>query len=172
MTVAADYSALNMGALLVQRQAYNCVLNVLQAHAAAVQEFRSVVPDGKISINLNSDWGEPYNPSSEADKVRGRSLSFVYSQKACAPDSHQPKPMAPGKTLVVNAIEHLGQNTLTRGRVPKTSEQDSTVLWACFAGSSRAHGGVLAGDLCGPNLPRGLAGVCQVAHILHSKNYT
>ena len=52
----------------VQRQAYNCVFNVLQAHAAAVQEFRSAMPDGKISINLNCDWGEPYS-SSEADKV-------------------------------------------------------------------------------------------------------
>ena len=70
MAVAADCSSLEMGALLVQRQAYNCVFNVLQAHAAAVQEFRSVVPDGRISINLNSDWGEPYNPSSDADKVR------------------------------------------------------------------------------------------------------
>ena len=79
MTIAAGDSALNMGALLVQRQAYNCVFNVLQAHAAAVQEFRSVVPDGKISINLNSDWGEPYNPSSDADKVRGRSFVICVS---------------------------------------------------------------------------------------------
>lgn len=56
-------------ASVVQRQAYNCVHNVLQAHAAAVQEFRAIVPDGKISINLNSDWGEPYSASSPADKV-------------------------------------------------------------------------------------------------------
>ena len=42
--------------------------NVLQAHAAAVQEFRLAVPGGKISINLNCDWGEPYS-NSEADKV-------------------------------------------------------------------------------------------------------
>ncbi len=65
---------LNVRTVLVQRQAYNCVFNVLQAHAAAVQEFRAIVPDGKISINLNSDWGEPYNPNSAADKVRGRCL--------------------------------------------------------------------------------------------------
>ena len=53
----------------LQRQAYNCVHNVLKAHAAAVQEFRTIVPGGKISINLNSDWGEPYSKSSPADKV-------------------------------------------------------------------------------------------------------
>ncbi|CAK0738170.1 hypothetical protein CVIRNUC_001004 [Coccomyxa viridis] len=55
------------------RQAYNCVYNVLQAHAAAVQEFRSAVPDGKISINLNSDWGEPYS-SSAADKAAAQRM--------------------------------------------------------------------------------------------------
>ena len=60
---------LDLDALLVQRQAYNCAHNVLQAHAAAVQEFRRIVPGGKISINLNSDWGEPYSQSSPADKV-------------------------------------------------------------------------------------------------------
>jgi len=60
----------------MQRQAYNCVHNVLQAHAAAVQEFRTVVPDGKISINLNSDWGEPSNKNSEADKVSLSSLNL------------------------------------------------------------------------------------------------
>ncbi len=53
----------------MQRQAYNCVHNVLKAHAAVVQEFRTIVPGGKISINLNSDWGEPYSASSPADKV-------------------------------------------------------------------------------------------------------
>ena len=54
----------------MQKQAYNCVHNVLQAHAAAVQVFRAIVPAGKISINLNSDWGEPYSKSSPADKVK------------------------------------------------------------------------------------------------------
>ena len=63
-----------MTACIVQRQAYNCVYNVLQAHAAAVQEFRSAVPEGKISINLNCDWGEPYS-NSEADKVLAFSIS-------------------------------------------------------------------------------------------------
>jgi beta-glucosidase len=51
------------------RQAYSCVIHVLEAHAAAVREFRSIVPDGRISINLNCDWGEPYT-SSQQDKVR------------------------------------------------------------------------------------------------------
>ena len=42
--------------------------NVLRAHAAAVAEFRRLVPGGRISMNLNGDWGEPYTQS-EADKV-------------------------------------------------------------------------------------------------------
>lgn len=33
--------------------------NVLQAHAAAVKQFRALVPGGKISINLNCDWAQP-----------------------------------------------------------------------------------------------------------------
>ena len=42
--------------------------NVLRAHAAAVQRFRALVPAGKISINLNCDFGTPYS-SSQADQV-------------------------------------------------------------------------------------------------------
>ena len=42
--------------------------NVLNAHAAAVARFRKTQIDGKISINLNSDWSEPFSESSE-DKV-------------------------------------------------------------------------------------------------------
>ncbi|CAL5223968.1 g6575 [Coccomyxa viridis] len=57
-----------------QRQAYNCVHNVLKAHAAVVQEFRTIVPGGKISINLNSDWGEPYSASSPADKAAAQRM--------------------------------------------------------------------------------------------------
>jgi hypothetical protein len=92
LTVAADYSAFDMGAFLVQRQAYNCVFNVLQAHASAVQEFRSVVPDGKISINLNSDWGEPYNPSSDADKVRPLWCHFCVHRKPAHLTATSPSP--------------------------------------------------------------------------------
>ena len=43
--------------------------NVLRAHAAAVAEFRRLVPGGRISMNLNGDWAEPYTQS-DADKVR------------------------------------------------------------------------------------------------------
>lgn len=39
--------------------------NVLNAHAAAVARFRKVQIDGKISINLNSDWAEPFSDSQE-----------------------------------------------------------------------------------------------------------
>ena len=55
--------------------------NVLQAHAAAVQEFRLAVPGGKISINLNCDWGEPYS-NSEADKVLAFPMT-VFGNGAC-----------------------------------------------------------------------------------------
>ena len=55
--------------MLSQAAAYRCVHNVLAAHAAAVQRFRELVPRGKISINLNCDFGTPYS-SSAADQVR------------------------------------------------------------------------------------------------------
>ena len=42
--------------------------NVLRAHAAAVAEFRRLVPGGRISMNINGDWAEPYTQS-QADKV-------------------------------------------------------------------------------------------------------
>ena len=42
--------------------------NVLRAHAAAVAEFRRLVPGGRISMNINGDWAEPYT-SSAADEV-------------------------------------------------------------------------------------------------------
>lgn len=48
-----------------------CSHNVLLAHAAAVQHFRRLVPDGKISINLNCEWAEPFT-SSYVDKVCGQ----------------------------------------------------------------------------------------------------
>ena len=44
--------------------------NVLAAHAAAVARFRELVPHGRISINLNCDFGTPYNGGSAADQVR------------------------------------------------------------------------------------------------------
>ena len=47
----------------LQVQAWNCVHNVLQAHAAAVKQFRALVPNGKISINLNCDWAQPLTGS-------------------------------------------------------------------------------------------------------------
>ena len=42
--------------------------NVLNAHAAAVARFRRIQLGGKISINLNSDWSEPFSDSQD-DKV-------------------------------------------------------------------------------------------------------
>lgn len=45
-------------------------MNVLKAHAAAVKEFRTIIPGGKISMNLNSDWYLPLDEDSELDKVR------------------------------------------------------------------------------------------------------
>ena len=49
---------------------WQCVANVLRSHAAAVQLFRQLVPKGKISMALNSDWCEPLTSSAE-DQVRG-----------------------------------------------------------------------------------------------------
>lgn len=48
--------------------AWNCAYHVLLAHAAAVQRFRTLVPGGRISMNINSDWSEPLTPSA-ADRV-------------------------------------------------------------------------------------------------------
>jgi hypothetical protein len=45
-----------------------CTYHVLLAHAAAVKAFRTLVPGGKISMNINGDWSEPYT-SSPADQV-------------------------------------------------------------------------------------------------------
>lgn len=54
----------------MQKQTANCTLNVLKAHAAAVKEFRKIVPGGKIAMNLNSDWYYPLDENSEQDKAR------------------------------------------------------------------------------------------------------
>ncbi len=54
----------------MQGQTANCTLNVLKAHAAAVEEFRKIVPGGKISMNLNSDWAIPLHENDELDKAR------------------------------------------------------------------------------------------------------
>lgn len=53
-----------------QEQVANSTMNVLKAHAAAVKEFRKIVPGGKISMNLNSDWYLPLDEDSELDKVK------------------------------------------------------------------------------------------------------
>ncbi|KAK9917352.1 hypothetical protein WJX75_003452 [Coccomyxa subellipsoidea] len=58
-------------------QAWNCVHNVLQAHAAAVKQFRALVPGGKISINLNCDWAQPLTGApSDADAAQ-RKMEFM-----------------------------------------------------------------------------------------------
>ena len=53
--------------------------NVLRAHAAAVAEFRRLVPGGRISMNLNGDWAEPYTQSDD-DKVLRHSHSSTLQQ--------------------------------------------------------------------------------------------
>ena len=53
--------------------------NVLRAHAAAVTAFRSTVPGGRMSMNINGDWAEPYDVTSHADVVRkGKAQNPVY----------------------------------------------------------------------------------------------
>ncbi|CAL8468093.1 g7632 [Coccomyxa elongata] len=58
--------------------AAKCTINVLKAHAAAVEEFRKIVPGGKISMNLNSDWAIPFHENDELDKgAAQRRLDFT-----------------------------------------------------------------------------------------------
>jgi beta-glucosidase len=45
-----------------------CHNNVLRAHASAVREFRRIVPNGKIGMNLAVQWSEPRSDSAE-DRV-------------------------------------------------------------------------------------------------------
>ena len=57
-----------------QTIAWNCAYHVLLAHAAAVKRFRAAVPGGKISMNINSDWSEPYSSSAQ-DQVHPLHIS-------------------------------------------------------------------------------------------------
>lgn len=61
-----------------QEQADECIMNVLRAHAAAVKQFRDIVPGGKIGMNLNAESGLPYDANSEKDKVRPGITSTPY----------------------------------------------------------------------------------------------
>lgn len=53
----------------MQMQVANCSMNVLYAHAAAVRQFRKIVPGGKISMNINVEWSIPFDSSNEQDQV-------------------------------------------------------------------------------------------------------
>lgn len=56
-------------ACLMQMQVANCSMNALYAHAAAVKQFRKIVPGGKISMNLNAEWSVPFDSNNEQDLV-------------------------------------------------------------------------------------------------------
>ncbi|CAL8463585.1 g3119 [Coccomyxa elongata] len=58
-------------------QAWNCVYNVLQAHAAAVKQFRALMPGAKISMNLNCDWGQPLSGSQADADAAQRKIEFM-----------------------------------------------------------------------------------------------
>ncbi|BDA45965.1 beta-glucosidase 6 [Coccomyxa sp. Obi] len=49
-------------------QTANCSMNVLYAHAAAVKEFRKIVPGGKIAMNLNAEWSLPFDSNNVQDQ--------------------------------------------------------------------------------------------------------
>ncbi|KAK9832581.1 hypothetical protein WJX81_000662 [Elliptochloris bilobata] len=51
-----------------QGYVWECHNNVLRAHASAVREFRRLVPNGKIGMNLAVQWSEPRSDS-EADRA-------------------------------------------------------------------------------------------------------
>ena len=59
---------------------------MLNAHAAAVARFRELVPEGMISLNLNSDWAEPAT-SSKKDKASTALTNCckVAEQRSCCP---------------------------------------------------------------------------------------
>lgn len=61
---------------------WQCVANVLRSHAAAVQLFRQLVPKGKISMALNSDWCEPLTSSAE-DQVHGTGMQLCCLRCIC-----------------------------------------------------------------------------------------
>ena len=65
-------------------QVWQCVANVLRSHAAAVQLFRQLVPKGKISMALNSDWCEPLTSSAE-DQVHGTGMQLCCLLCVCKP---------------------------------------------------------------------------------------
>ncbi|KAK9794356.1 hypothetical protein WJX73_002180 [Symbiochloris irregularis] len=50
--------------------------HVLLAHVAAVQQLRSIAPDAKVSINFNTNWGEPMTNSREDLEASQRYLDF------------------------------------------------------------------------------------------------
>eukprot|EP00884_Botryococcus_braunii_P008097 jgi/Botrbrau1/17289/Bobra.0015s0046.1 len=53
-----------------------CTYHVLLAHAAAVKAFRALVPGGKISMNINGDWSEPYSTSAADQEAAARHMEF------------------------------------------------------------------------------------------------
>eukprot|EP00741_Cyanophora_paradoxa_P024488 tig00022075_g23644.t1 len=54
-----------------------CGHGVLLAHAAAARELRALVPDGKVSMNLNLDWSEPFSNSSADAAAAERNMEFM-----------------------------------------------------------------------------------------------
>jgi hypothetical protein len=59
---------------------WKCVFNVIKTQAAVAEVFRKIVPDGQISIALDSEWAVPFSDSQE-DKVR-------FSPPSQGSDSH------------------------------------------------------------------------------------
>jgi len=57
-------------------QGWAAAKNAVLAHAAAASEFRALVPHGRLSVNINGDWAQPW--SSDADDVvaAGRALDL------------------------------------------------------------------------------------------------
>lgn len=70
-----------------QGYVWDCTNNVLRAHASAVREFRRIVPNGKISMNLAVQWSEPRSDSEE-DRVRAWHCNSVISHKRTGTYAH------------------------------------------------------------------------------------
>ena len=64
----------------VSGRAWECVRHALLAHAAAAAAFKTspaVHPAARLSLNLNANWAEPWDPANPADvAAAGRALDF------------------------------------------------------------------------------------------------
>lgn len=57
-------------------QGWAAAKNAMLAHAAAAAEFRSLVPGGRLSVNVNGDWAQPWSPAAADVAAAGRAMDL------------------------------------------------------------------------------------------------